>query len=112
MKEPIIYIAGPVSGQPDLNRAAFYEADKALKKLGFITRNPHEFCADIRAAEPEDPAYYRRGIEVLVRDCTDVILLPDWQYSVGATMERNVANACCIQTFESIGDLISKYSND
>src|SRR5690606_15760786 len=107
MNTPIIYIAGPVSGQPNLNREAFYEADRALKSKGFITRNPHEFCADIQSGDPQDPRFYRRGFEVLTRDCTDVLLLDGWQYSTGATQEFHVAKICQIRIHTSIRELIN-----
>jgi len=55
MNEIIIYIAGPVSGQPDLNRSAFYQAQEQLNALSFEIRNPHDFCADIKSEDPADP---------------------------------------------------------
>lgn|SRR5690606_432316 len=112
MNTPIIYIAGPVSGQPNLNRDAFEEADRMLKSKGFITRNPHAFCGDIQSEDPQDPKFYRRGFEVLCRECTDLLLLDGWQYSQGATQELNVAKICQIRIHTSISDLIKFYTND
>lgn len=112
MQTPIIYIAGPISGQPDLNREAFAEADEILKRKGFITRNPHQFCADIHATEPNDPSYYRRGIRVLADECTDLLLLPGWEQSKGAYIEFNVARICQLRIHTSIYALVNTLVNE
>ena len=112
METPIVYIAGPVSGQPDLNREAFYEADQALKAKGYFTRNPHEFCMDINSTESDDPKFYRRGIEVLTRDCTDIVMLEGWQYSDGAKIEHHVATLCRMRIHYGTKQLIDYFSND
>lgn len=111
METPIVYIAGPVSGQPDLNRDAFYEADQELKNKGFITRNPHEFCRHLQADSPSDPIFYRQGFAELV-NCTDILLLPDWQYSRGATLEHHVAKLCRLRVHEGLKQLIDYFTND
>lgn len=110
MNTPIVYIAGPVSGQPDLNRDAFEQADRALKDLGFITRNPHEFCKHIQSDNPSDPRYYRQGFSELA-NCTDILLLDGWQYSAGAQLESKVAVLFGMNVHHSIEDLVNKYSN-
>src|SRR5690606_7252377 len=112
MDTPVVYIAGPVSGQPDLNRPAFYEADHTLTTKGFITRNPREFCADIHSDNPDDPRFYRRGIEVLARDCTDIVMLENWEYSQGAKEEHRVAKLCGIRIHLSVEELIDYFTND
>ncbi|NQD71652.1 DUF4406 domain-containing protein [Sphingobacterium shayense] len=112
MSAPIVYIAGPISGQPDLNRPAFYAADEILKHKGFITRNPHEFCSDIVSANESDPRYYRRGIEVLTKECTDIILLDNWAHSAGAAEERRVAILCGIRVHHSVEDIVEYFTSD
>ncbi len=110
MSQIIIYIAGPVSGQPDLNRSAFYQAQEQLNALGFQIRNPHDFCSDIKSTDPADPKYYRRGFQVLA-ECSDLLLLDGWQYSAGAQLESRVAVLFKMGIFESVEDLVRKYSN-
>lgn len=112
MNVPIVYIAGPISGQPDLNRSAFYEADDLLKHKGFITRNPHEFCSDIVSTDASDPRYYRRGIEVLTRECTDIVMLDSWAHSAGASEEYRVAKLCGIRIHLTTEDLIEYFTSD
>lgn len=110
MNKPIIYIAGPISGQPDLNREAFYEAQEQINALGFESLNPHEFCKDIQSQDPQDHKYYRRGFEALAK-ATDIILLDGWQYSAGAQLESKAAVLFKMGIFENIEDLKRKYSN-
>lgn len=108
--KPTVYIAGPVSGQPDLNLPAFYKMQEELNALGFNTKNPHEFCLHIRSADPSDPRYYAEGIRQLTY-CTDIIFLEGWQYSAGAQVERKVAQLLQLGVHESIDQLKLKYSN-
>ncbi|WP_286753903.1 MULTISPECIES: DUF4406 domain-containing protein [Sphingobacterium] len=111
MEKPIVYIAGPVSGQPDLNRQAFYAAQEELNALGFDARNPHDFCIGIKSTDPSDPKFYKRGFQVLT-ECTDILLLDGWAYSNGAHVERDAAVLFKLGIFESIDDLKLKYSNE
>lgn len=108
----VIYIAGPISNMPNLNRDAFQEADEALKRKGYITRNPHVFCSDIQALEPNDPAYYRRGLRVLADECTDILLLPGWEQSQGAYIEFNVAKLCRLTIHTDIVSLFNHHQHD
>ncbi|MGJ1419960.1 DUF4406 domain-containing protein [Sphingobacterium spiritivorum] len=110
MIKPIIYIAGPISGQIDLNRSMFYGMQEELNALGFEVRNPHEFCIDIKSMDSSDPKFYKRGFQVLI-ECTDIMLLDGWQYSAGAQLERNVASLCKLGVFDNVNDLVLKYSN-
>lgn len=109
MEKPIIYIAGPISGQPDLNCISFYKMQERLNAQGFDTRNPLDFCRDIESSNPSDPAYYKRGLIVLT-ECTDIMLLNGWKYSKGAQLERQATSLFGIGIFESIEDLILKYA--
>lgn len=82
-----IYIAGPMSGLPDLNYPAFHAAAKRLRELGFHVENPAE--------NPEPPCgswegYMRLAIGQLIT-CDAVGLLPGWENSKGAVMEHRIA---------------------
>lgn len=78
-----IYLAGPMSGLPGLNYAAFNAEAARLRALGFVVANP---------AENPDPAckswegYMRLAIAQLIT-CDMVALLPNWSQSKGATIE-------------------------
>lgn len=109
MSKPIIYIAGPISGIADLNRPAFYQAQEQLNALGFEVRNPHEFCKHIQSDNPSDPAYYKQGFAELTL-CTDVLLLPGWQYSAGAQLESKAAVLFGMNVHHTISDIVLLYS--
>jgi Domain of unknown function (DUF4406) len=83
-----LYIAGPMTGLPELNFPAFFEAERVLRAHGFDVLNPAD-----RAGRTEGMPwswYLRRG----VRDVTEsdgVALLPGWGDSRGARLEWFVA---------------------
>ena len=84
-----LYVAGPITGLPDGNRAAFDQATLRLIDAGFWAVNPREL-----GDEGEHPWrwYMQRGLEALMR-CDGVALLDGWEKSRGATLERKVAKA-------------------
>lgn len=83
-----LYIAGPMTGLPEHNVPAFNRAEQVLKSLGFRVLNParHEGrCADW-------VGYMRLGLKD-VCDSDGVALLPGWQNSQGANLEKATAEA-------------------
>lgn len=87
MDRPSLYIAGPMSGIPGSNYAAFLWAEHNLRAAGY-TRivNP------ARTLLPSDSTwdqFMRDGLTGLLR-CEAVALLPGWQASRGAVIE------CCL----------------
>jgi len=97
-----IYIAGPITGRPDLNRAAFAAAATQLRKLGHDVVNPHDIdphqhdgdCpASYAVAEPggHGAACYLRPCFVALLGCDEVHMLHGWTASTGACRERQVA---------------------
>ncbi|HCY15586.1 MAG: hypothetical protein A2Z93_06320 [Curvibacter sp. GWA2_64_110] len=82
-----IYIAGPMTGLPELNYPAFNAAAARLRALGFEVENP---------AENQEPhcgswlGYMRMAIRQLSQ-CDGVVLLPGWQESKGARIEHQLA---------------------
>lgn len=111
MKKPIIYIAGPISGQPDLNQSSFYKAQETLNYLGFEVQNPHEFWFRyFLSSSDSDPMFYRQGFQVLAT-CTDILLLDGWQYSPGAQLESKAAVLFGMNVHHSIEDVERFYRN-
>lgn len=104
MNEPltILYIAGPISGMAEENRPAFEKAAKHFRDLGFIVRNPHEFCHDIPVGSNWS-IYMRRCLQVLA-ECTDIILLPGWKHSKGANIELQIAEGIGMNIHYSLMD--------
>lgn len=93
-----LYISGPVTGKPDNNVQAFVSAANRLldadKTHTRIARIPHmvvDECDDWHAA-------MRKCIHELTSGYYDgVALLPGWEQSEGAKLEKAVAEACGIE---------------
>lgn len=96
-----IYIAGPMTGRPDWNYPAFFEAEYQLRELGKNPLNPahHDGLTveeAIRSAgTPDRPShswsYYMRRDLPHVAQADALCLLPGWQESRGARLEVHVA---------------------
>lgn len=82
-----VYIAGPMTGIPNLNFPAFHEAARRLRAEGHLAVNPAEINADPSAGWLE---CMRADIRELVT-CEAIFLLPGWELSRGATLERHIA---------------------
>ena len=82
-----IYIAGPMTGIKDMNFPAFHAAAAELRALGHEVVNPAELNPD-----PGTPwaQCMRVDIAQLVT-CDAVVLLPGWEKSKGALIERDLA---------------------
>lgn len=82
-----IYIAGPMTGLPDLNYPAFNAVAEQFRAKGFLVENPAENPA------PECgtwQAYMRMSVRQIA-DCDGLVLLPNWHNSRGARAEFRLA---------------------
>lgn len=84
-----IYIAGPMTGQPDLNFPAFHKAAEMYRRIGFEVVNPAEINSDPNA---QWVACMRADIKELMR-CDEIAMLPGWEKSRGAKLEHHIASA-------------------
>ena len=84
-----VYVAGPMMGLPDFNRAAFAEADAHLTAAGFEVVNPASLPEPCEAPEWLD--WMRACIPQLVT-CDGVAMLPGWGDSRGAVIEVLLAD--------------------
>lgn len=84
-----IYIAGPMTGLPELNFPAFHREAAWLRAMGVEVVNPAEINADL-TAKWED--CMRADIAQLVT-CDGVHMLAGWEASRGATLEHHIATA-------------------
>ena len=82
-----IYVAGPMTGYPELNFPAFHAAAKVLRAQGHHVENPAEINADPKAQWLD---CMRMDIARLVT-CDAVLMLPGWQNSRGALVEHGLA---------------------
>lgn len=81
MKKTVVYIAGPMTGKPDGNRAAFYAAEKRLRSEGFIVLNP--------AILPDGLEHHQYMVMTLamLEQADAIWLLDGWEHSTGARQE-------------------------
>lgn len=83
-----LYIAGPMTGLPDFNYPAFFDAARRLRAAGYGVENPAE-------NKPEDTASwlaYMRMSLVQISRADGLALLPGWQDSRGARIEAKLAD--------------------
>lgn len=92
-----IYVAGPMTGIPELNFPAFHAAAAALRAEGHHVENPAEINAD-PAAQWLD--CMRMDIARLVT-CDAVYMLPGWQNSRGALVEHTLAAGLGLQVLHA-----------
>ena len=97
-----IYIAGKISGlSEEVYTSNFSLACWMLEIGGYVPVNPVEICKDIKDGKWED--YMDRCLSVLLK-CDGIYLLKDWKDSIGATLEKEVANA-----LEKVKDFVIMY---
>lgn len=82
-----IYLSGPITGMPGLNREAFHTAAQALREAGYTVFNPADNGVPADAAWHE---HMRADIAALTQ-CRTVATLPGWTGSKGATLEVHIA---------------------
>lgn len=96
-----VYIAGKVTGEnAGICFAKFAAAEYQLKQNGFEVINPMRLC------NTDTP--WHKCMRVCLRemlDCEAVYLLPDWNNSVGATIELVVAAVTAIPVIKTIYEL-------
>lgn len=97
MNKPVLYVAGKVSGLPDLNKPKFEAATTQLRNMGYIVRNPHEICT---GRHPDDWNGCMRDCIRVMMECDAVILLDDWIDSKGAYLEAKLAEKVGIRVMQ------------
>jgi hypothetical protein len=83
------YIAGPMTGIADFNRAAFNYAAEKLKGMGYQVENPAK-NNEYLPTPPNWRAYMTLALNQLLK-CERVVLLPGWENSRGAKIEAQLA---------------------
>lgn len=95
MKPMRVYVAGPMTGLPDLNFPAFHAAAARLRSLGHQVVNPAEINVDPAKGWVE--CMKANIVELL--PCDAIVLLPGWQASRGASLEYDIAVQLGMQVF-------------
>lgn len=91
-----LYLAGPMSGIPDLNFPAFHAEAARLRGLGHVVVNP----AELNPTSSDWLECMRVDIRELVM-CDGVAMLPGWWNSRGARLERQIGTGLGLRVFSS-----------
>jgi len=94
-----VYISGPITGKPNLNKDAFQYTERKLMFCGYKTVNPHTICFGVQPGSPWTD-YMRVCIEHLAR-CEAIYMLPGWMFSRGAVVEWMIAKILGIKILRS-----------
>jgi hypothetical protein len=97
-----LYLAGPMTGLPELNFPLFHARAARLRELGFEIVNPAEINADPKAN-------WRQCMRADIRElvgCDGIVMLPGWEKSKGASLEHHIAKSLSMAIFASADDLI------
>lgn len=91
-----LYVIGPVTGKPGLNREAFAEARAELVAAGYNARIPHDFIPEGATHEQA----MRMSLHNMLDNADGVALLDGWVGSEGSRTEYEVARACGIEMLD------------
>jgi hypothetical protein len=91
-----LYISGAMSGRPDFGFPQFNAAASHLRRIGWEVVNPAE--TDGGDTSREYTYYLRKDIEQLLR-CDAIVLLPGWEDSRGANIEKQVAEVIGLKVY-------------
>lgn len=86
-----LYISGPMTGIHDLNYQAFQAAAERLRGQGVQVSSPHEIIPP--GAGPWTWAQHMRVDLAALLTCDVIVMLPGWETSRGAQLEKAVAEA-------------------
>ena len=95
----IAYISGPMSGFPELNYPAFFEAEKFLEQRFTKVLNPAKLELD-KDQEPSWENWMRKALCMMLAEATHIVLLPGWEISKGAKFELQTAEVLGLKIIE------------
>ncbi len=95
MRKIKVYIAGPMTGLPDFNRGAFFEAGGVLLDNGHLVLNPAILPDGLEHGE------YMKICLPMIDAAEAMVMLPGWEKSKGANMEYQYALIKRIPVFEA-----------
>lgn len=93
-KKKRVYICGPITNIPDFNKPLFSQVEQFLIDKNFEPVNPHNLCTH-HVKELKGEELWRACMKTVIAklvDCDVLLLLPNWQKSRGAKIERNLAH--------------------
>ena len=101
----ILYLAGPMTGLPNMNAPAFFDAEERLSKLGFIVLNPARLPKGMPSGK------YMPICLAMLQQSDGIALLPGWRDSKGANIEFRFAEYQNIKSL-SLDTILSFFDNE
>jgi len=89
----MVYISGKITGNENYEKQ-FNEAERELKKMGYEVFNPARIKENWSYED-----YMKFDIKHLL-ECEQIYLLPNWEDSKGARLEKQIAETVGISTLE------------
>jgi len=96
-----IYLSGPMTGIPEYNAPEFARFAEKYREEGFTVFSPPE----LDVAGPKDDSYenyLKRDLRLFLDgDVSRIYMLPNWERSRGANLERHVAEMLKIAVYDA-----------
>jgi hypothetical protein len=86
----LIYISGPITGLPNLNKDQFSYYEEIIKTMNFQSINPFNLVSEIDQQTKNWEDFMRVDIKAMM-DAGIILMLPGWEKSVGASCELFIA---------------------
>ena len=95
-----VFISGPITGMPNLNREAFADAEELIRSYGHEPVNPHVICAHL---DPERDSHERFMDTCLsnLLSCDAIYKLKNPHNSLGMELEAQYAQCHGIPDFST-----------
>lgn len=90
--KPRLYVTGPITGLPDLNKPAFAKATSELRAVGYEVINPHEIGEPSELLLPWE-SYLRADLIAMLQGADALAQLDGWKDSRGGVLEHHIADA-------------------
>jgi hypothetical protein len=99
------YVAGPITGRRNYNRDAFTYAADSIRACGHGAINPHDI--DGTTHKPWE-TYMRQSLSRMLLDADEIVLLPGWEQSRGARIERHLAGIVGMPVHDNLQHLLTR----
>lgn len=95
MRKRTIYLAGPMKGYFRKNFDTFERVTALLRQKGHFVYSPHEYPDNVdRQIEFDMRKAFSMYTSFICLQADTIVLLPGWEASKGANIERELAEVC------------------